>query len=147
MPYPTLPRYPLLCSLLSVERDKMTWKQTSLWEHQIMRSLYRGRAISLLSFKSTLTTKAHIESMSIVTILNAFQKSYPYLMRLYRRSDISSGKRPKLSLRPPITTRSTTTRPIDPFRFDDCVMCGRESAYARKDGKYYCTDCWQVWNS
>jgi len=29
-----------------------------------------------------------------------------------------------------------------------CVMCGREwGTYLRKDGKYYCSLCWTVWNS
>lgn len=29
-----------------------------------------------------------------------------------------------------------------------CVTCGREWGTAlRKDGKYYCSTCWQIWNS
>jgi len=29
----------------------------------------------------------------------------------------------------------------------DCVMCGREGALDRSDGKPYCSMCWTVWNS
>jgi len=29
----------------------------------------------------------------------------------------------------------------------ECVMCGKEGADYRKDGKPYCSTCWQVWNS
>jgi hypothetical protein len=28
-----------------------------------------------------------------------------------------------------------------------CVMCGKEGATMRRDGKMYHTHCWQVWNS
>lgn len=32
--------------------------------------------------------------------------------------------------------------------YEWCVMCGQEYGTAlRKDGKYYCSRCWQVWNS
>lgn len=29
----------------------------------------------------------------------------------------------------------------------ECVMCGKEGASERKDGKCYCSTCWMVWNS
>lgn len=29
----------------------------------------------------------------------------------------------------------------------ECVMCGKEGASERKDGKCYCGTCWTVWNS
>jgi len=29
----------------------------------------------------------------------------------------------------------------------ECVMCGKEGADYRKDGKPYCSQCWQIWNS
>lgn len=29
----------------------------------------------------------------------------------------------------------------------ECVMCGKEGASERKDGKCYCGHCWMVWNS
>lgn len=29
-----------------------------------------------------------------------------------------------------------------------CVMCGKEwGTSKRKDGKYYCSECWMVWTS
>jgi len=28
----------------------------------------------------------------------------------------------------------------------ECDMCGKEGATLRKDGKYYCSRCWQEWN-
>jgi hypothetical protein len=28
-----------------------------------------------------------------------------------------------------------------------CVMCGKEGASERKDGKCYCGSCWTIWNS
>lgn len=28
-----------------------------------------------------------------------------------------------------------------------CVMCGKEGASERKDGKCYCGECWTIWNS
>jgi len=29
----------------------------------------------------------------------------------------------------------------------ECVMCGKEGAATRSDGKAYCGHCWMVWNS
>jgi len=29
----------------------------------------------------------------------------------------------------------------------ECVMCGKEGADYRSDGKPYCGHCWQIWNS
>jgi len=30
---------------------------------------------------------------------------------------------------------------------NECSMCGKEGADLRKDGRYYCGQCWTVWNS
>jgi hypothetical protein len=34
-----------------------------------------------------------------------------------------------------------------PYDETECVMCGKEGAVKRDDGKCYCASCWQVWNS
>jgi transcription elongation factor Elf1 len=37
--------------------------------------------------------------------------------------------------------------PYDDLIESDCVMCGKEGAIERSDGKAYCSFCWMVWNS
>ena len=37
--------------------------------------------------------------------------------------------------------------PTEGYYQYECVMCGKEGAYMRNDGKFYCTHCWLVWNS
>lgn len=36
---------------------------------------------------------------------------------------------------------------IDAYYNRECVMCGKEGADFRKDGKCYCSTCWTIWNS
>jgi transposase-like protein len=35
----------------------------------------------------------------------------------------------------------------DSYDMTECVMCGREGARERDDGRAYCSHCWTVWNS
>lgn len=38
--------------------------------------------------------------------------------------------------------------PIEQPESEMCVMCGREwGTNLQKDGKYYCSLCWTIWNS
>lgn len=36
---------------------------------------------------------------------------------------------------------------LEAYYSNECVMCGKEGASVRKDGKCYCGHCWTVWNS
>lgn len=38
-------------------------------------------------------------------------------------------------------------RELEDYYSNECVMCGKEGASERTDGKNYCSHCWIVWNS
>lgn len=45
--------------------------------------------------------------------------------------------------------KSEEEKELERERYYDtlCVMCGKEGASERSDGKDYCSTCWTIWNS